>query len=201
MTMEGHRSTARPGAQAFLAWAVRRLPSGLVLNVGAGFPLDMEGRLVHVDRDRRVLSGSRCAAAADALHLPFGRGGFAGAILKDVLEHVESPLAVLTEVRRVCGDGAVLSVTVPRAIPRAVWSDPTHIRGFTADALRSALSMTGWAPMSEPRRIGSVRGAGRFPWLLERLTTICRIPGIGHYLGTNWFVEARARHLVGEAAE
>lgn len=80
----------------------------------------------------------------------------------DVLEHLPDPISVLVEIGRVALDDSVLLATVPRAIARAVWDDPTHIRGFTQHALRTALELSGWRPDQPIRRIGSIPGAGRF---------------------------------------
>lgn len=161
------------------------------MNLGCGYPSHFSNpEVINVDHDYRVLSGGPRAAAADAAALPFPSAVFDGVLMKDILEHVPDPFAALDEVARVTKPGGKLIVTVPRAIPRAVWADPTHLRGFTAKALCSCLEVTGWAIADGPRRVGSVPGAGRIPTLIPHLRTICAIPGIGHRLGTNWMVEA-----------
>jgi SAM-dependent methyltransferase len=188
------RSTARTGKDAFVGLCLRRLPPGRILNVGAGyttgasqsqqlFNLDVDPDVLHRDYGRPT--------ACDAARLPFRTGTFDGAILKDVLEHVGDPVAVLSELARVARAGARLVVTVPRAIPRAVWADPTHLRGFTRGSLRWTLEMGGWRLEGRIDRVGSIPGAGHVPFVLEHSHQILRLPGLGHMLGLNWVAMAR----------
>jgi SAM-dependent methyltransferase len=186
------RSTARSGGQGFSELCLRRLPPGRILNVGSGFT-NLESSfqtVVNVDLDPEVLPASALGVAADAAKLPFSSGAFDGAILKDILEHVPDPVLTLTELARVTRGGASLVLTVPRAIPRAVWADPTHLRGFTKRSIRWTLEMGGWDVQGRVDRIGSIPGAGRVPLLLEHAHRILRLPGLGHRLGTNWLVMA-----------
>ena len=67
--------------------------------------------------------------------LPFADGSFDGAVLKDVLEHVTTPVALVEEVRRVLCPGANVYACSPDA-QRWVWDDYTHRRPFTAKSLR-----------------------------------------------------------------
>jgi hypothetical protein len=85
--------------------------------------------------------------------------------------------------------GATILLTTPRAVPRAVWDDPTHIRGFTRRALLTLLDRGGWQLTHGPRRIGAIPGAGRLR-LVPYLETILAVPGFGHWFGTNWIIEA-----------
>lgn len=188
------RSTARRGGQAFVELCLRRLPPGRILNVGSGFTTltSSSQHVVNIDLDTTVVQGNvGRSVAGDAARLPFGSGTFDGAVLKDVLEHVVDPVAVLAEARRVSRPGAYIIVTVPRAIPRAVWADPTHLRGFTRRSICWTLEMGGWRPEGRVDRVGSIPGAGHIPFLLEHNHQILRLPGLGHILGLNWMVVAR----------
>jgi SAM-dependent methyltransferase len=165
------------------------LPPGLCLNLGSGSTSSSGCRadqsVVNCD-----VAAPRASVAsfsvADAQHLPFSDGSFTGVLAKDVLEHVEDVGAALRELHRVTAPHSILALTVPRAIPRAVWADPTHRRGFTATAIETALHGNGWARTSR-RRFGGLPGAGRLR--LERhLVTLLRIPVLGHRFGTNWLV-------------
>lgn len=192
-------SNARPtqwgsaGSQSgALDWMAQQLPAGgRILNVGAGVTAPSAGNrtVIGVDVVAAGYAGPFCRA--DALSLPFATAAFDGVLCKDVIEHTPDPIGVLQEVRRVARVGARLVVTVPRAIPRAVWDDPTHIRGFTRHALVTALHHSGWAVESGPDRIGGFPGAGRLG-LEPHLRRLMRLPGFGHWFGTNWYVEARA---------
>lgn len=194
------RSTAQTGGQAFFELVLHRLPPGPTLNVGAGFTsVPSSSRdVVGVDLDPAVLrEGDGLKAAADAVALPFRSGAFTGAILKDVLEHIPDPVQALCEVARVCRPEAMIIVTVPRAVPRAVWADPTHLRGFTKRSLAWTLEMGGWQLDGPIDRVGSIPGAGHFTFLLEHNHQILRLPGLGHLLGLNWMAAAR-RKLPGD---
>ncbi len=127
---------------------------------------------------------------ADAQELPFRSDAFHGAVAKDVLEHVDDVHRAMSEIRRTLRPRARLVVTVPRAISRAVWADPTHRRGFTKGAIVSLLSDHGFC-LQLLRRIGSVPGAGRLG-IEAQLVAILRVPVVGHRFGTNWLAVAVA---------
>lgn len=162
-----------------------------LLNVGAGSTghASSHQRVVNVDRALPPSFGAGLFVRADALALPFRHGSFDGVLMKDVVEHVPDSIAALEEAHRVSAPGADLILVTPRAVPRAVWDDPTHVRGFTARALLRTLSSGGWQPTGAPRRMGGFPGAGRLR-LEPHLETIMRIPGLGHWFGTNWIVRA-----------
>ena len=188
------RSTARRGRQTFVELCARRLPPGRILNVGSGFTAvtSPSQRMFNIDLDPSVLQENLGgSAASDAAKLPFPSDTFDGAILKDVLEHVADPVAVLSEMGRVARPDARIVVTVPRAIPRAVWADPTHLRGFTKRSICWTLEMGGWLVDGRIERVGSIPGAGHVPFLLEHSHQILRLPGLGHLLGLNWMAIAR----------
>lgn len=175
----------------FLSAVLNEIPLGLVLNLGAGATTPVGVGLTAVNVDHAIPGGrpEGLFVVADAAALPFRDRIFDGTLAKDVLEHVAHPVQVLQEMRRTSRSHAVLIVTVPRAVPRAVWDDPTHVRGFTARALTTALELAEWNVRSI-RRIGGFPGAGRLG-LTPYLETIMTIPILGHWLGTNWLVRAR----------
>lgn len=122
--------------------------------------------------------------------LPFAAGVFDGALAKDIIEHLSDPRAFLTEVARVTKLGGRLVVVTPRAIPRAVYADYTHVRGFTKQAIQLLLRDSGWTTEWGPLRMGGVPLAGRLK-MVRWVPTLLRIPGFGHYFGTNWQVIGR----------
>jgi SAM-dependent methyltransferase len=67
--------------------------------------------------------------------LPFEDGSFEGVVLKDVLEHVPDPVALVLEVRRVLRAGGRAFASSPDA-QRWVWDDYTHRRPFTRKSFR-----------------------------------------------------------------
>jgi SAM-dependent methyltransferase len=67
--------------------------------------------------------------------LPFADGEFEGVIAKDVLEHLDDPVAAVREIRRVLRPGGRVFASSPDA-QRWVWNDYTHKRPFTRRAFR-----------------------------------------------------------------
>jgi SAM-dependent methyltransferase len=67
--------------------------------------------------------------------LPFDEGSFDGVVLKDVLEHVLEPVALVREVRRVLRPGGRVFASSPDA-QRWAWDDYTHRRPFTRKSFR-----------------------------------------------------------------
>jgi SAM-dependent methyltransferase len=75
--------------------------------------------------------------------LPFDDDAFEAAIIKDVLEHVKDPVAVVTEVLRVVAPGGRVFASSPDA-QRWVWDDYTHRRPFSRKAFRLLFADQGW---------------------------------------------------------
>jgi SAM-dependent methyltransferase len=67
--------------------------------------------------------------------LPFDDASFDGVVLKDLLEHVRDPVALVAEVHRVLRPGGRLFASSPDA-QRWVWDDYTHRRPFTRKSFR-----------------------------------------------------------------
>ena len=67
--------------------------------------------------------------------LPYGDASFDGVVLKDLLEHVADPVAVVREVGRVLRPGGRVFASSPDA-QRWVWDDYTHRRPFTRKSFR-----------------------------------------------------------------
>lgn len=117
-------------------------PSARLLDVGCG-----TGWLAEHFRDYTGVDGSPDAVSAAAARgrnvtlgnvdepLPFPDASFDGVVLKDLLEHVADPVAVVAEVRRVLRPGGRVFASSPDA-QRWVWNDYTHRRPFTRTAFR-----------------------------------------------------------------
>lgn len=94
-------------------------------------------------RGREILLGD-----VDA-QLPFEDARFDGVVLKDLLEHVADPVAVVREARRVLRPGGLVFASSPDA-QRWVWDDYTHRRPFTRRGLRLLFADQGFLV----RRVG-----------------------------------------------
>jgi SAM-dependent methyltransferase len=83
---------------------------------------------------------------ADVTSLPFNAASFDGAVLGEVLEHVEDDRGALAEVARVLRPGGVLALSVPANPklfgPSDVWAG--HVRRYTRPALLDALTSAGF---------------------------------------------------------
>jgi len=128
-------------------------PSTKLLDVGCG-----SGWLADHFNDYTGIDGSPEAVAAAAakgrsiLHadvdepLPFPDESFDGVVLKDLLEHVADPVAVVRESRRVLRSGGRVFASSPDA-QRWVWNDYTHRRPFTRTAFRRLFADSGLSVM------------------------------------------------------
>jgi SAM-dependent methyltransferase len=123
-------------------------PGPALLNAGAGqgtFSQLLESRGFEVtsvdpspaavDLLRRRVRGPVLAASAG--ELPFADGSFDGAVLGEVLEHIEDDVAALREVARVVRPGGVVAASVPA---NPTWFGPSdewagHRRRYTREAL------------------------------------------------------------------
>jgi len=79
--------------------------------------------------------GREVLLVEDSSSLPFADESFEGVVLKDVLEHVPDPAALVREVRRVLRAGGRVFASSPDA-QRWVWDDYTHRRPFTRKSFR-----------------------------------------------------------------
>src|SRR3954451_22908154 len=117
-------------------------PDAKLLDVGCG-----TGWLAEHFSDYTGIDGSpEAVAAAQAMGrsivrgdveepLPFDDASFDGVVLKDLLEHVADPVAVVREALRVLRPGGLVFASSPDA-PRWVWDDYTHRRPFTRKSFR-----------------------------------------------------------------
>lgn len=112
-------------------------PTDRLLDVGCGTAwlsdhfADYVGIDVSVDAVLHAQARGRNAMVHDVEQpLPFEDASFDGVVVKDLLEHVLDPVAVVREVARVLRPGGVVFASSPDA-QRWVWDDYTHRRPYT----------------------------------------------------------------------
>jgi SAM-dependent methyltransferase len=140
-------------------WAdvVRHFPPGTrMLDVGCGGAwlgehfesytgVDVSADAVEAARSR----GFDALQIEPGAPLPFDDQSFDGVVMKDVLEHVGDPVALVDEVRRVLRPGGKVFASSPDA-QRWAWDDYTHRRPFTRKSFRLLFADCGF----EVERVG-----------------------------------------------
>jgi SAM-dependent methyltransferase len=113
-------------------------------------------RLVGIDVDPEAIARARDRGIDARAHdlngpaLPFDDHSFDVVIAGEVLEHLQFPSAVVTELRRVLRPDGILLGSVPNAfrlrnrltflLGRPFEVDPTHLHQFSPDMIRDLLS-------------------------------------------------------------
>lgn len=126
-------------------------PKARLLDVGCGtaWLADEFSDYVGVDTAADVVESAAAKGidvrlASEDGSLPFADSSFDGVILKDVLEHLPDPVAMVREVRRVLRPGGRAFASSPDA-QRWVWNDYTHLRPYTRTAMRRLWADQGMA--------------------------------------------------------
>ena len=134
------------------AWAASLAPGRRVLDAGCGMAYGSAmlaevgaQEVVGVDRSEPVLEAARARVGgsvrlehADVNALPFEDGEFGLVVCFEVIEHVEEPLAVLDELRRVLAPDGLLAISSPNR-RRSQGNNPHHVYEFEPEELRREL--------------------------------------------------------------
>lgn len=150
--------------------------SDLLIDVGCGSggPLEFcvrhAGQVHAIDVDQRVINHAQEQMMSRGLdlsnvtfhvgsgnQLPFSDATATKIICLEVLEHVDDPTAVLSEITRVATPGALLLISVPDArseqflhnyAPPAAWLPPHHVRTFNSEQFLKIVTDAGLEVMS-----------------------------------------------------
>lgn len=96
----------------------------------------------------------------DSRPLPFSTGYFDAVVAKDVLEHLNAPWRTVAEIHRVLRPGGRVMASVICYRGRRVWSDYTHVRGFTMTTAKQ-LFVDGGFGVQAVWRMGAVPASSR----------------------------------------
>ena len=125
-----------------------RYLSGRVLDIGCGIGDFLAYRSGTVGIDVNPLLVEHCRRSGweahwvNTLPLPFAARSFAGAVMDNVLEHLEEPGAMLAEARRILAARGTLVVGVPGR--KGFASDPDHRHFYDEVRLRAHLESSGF---------------------------------------------------------
>ena len=129
---------------------IRRHLAGSVLDIGCGIGDFVRHRphTIGVDVNPKAVAFCQSRGLPVRLmqpdRLPFTEGEFDGAVLDNVLEHLEHPEPLLAEIRRVLTVRGGLVVGVPGR--RGFDSDADHKRHYPEDALIDTIRSAGFQP-------------------------------------------------------
>jgi SAM-dependent methyltransferase len=124
----------------------------------------------------------------DSSPLPHADASFDAVLAKDIFEHVQDPGGLAREIYRVTRPGGTLVASVVMAKPRAVWSDYTHVRGFTKHSAQLLLQDVGFV-VRRVWRMGGVPLSNRLR-LTRLLPHLLRAPVINQLYATSWEISA-----------
>jgi SAM-dependent methyltransferase len=124
--------------------------------------------------------------------LPFADGQFDAVVAKDILEHLQRPWQTVAEIRRVLRPGGVVMASVICHRSRRVWSDYTHVRGFTEASARQLFADADFI-VEEQWRMGGVPGSARFE-AIHLVRTLLESPFCDWMWTSSYEVRARKPH-------
>lgn len=125
----------------------------------------------------------------EAQQLPFDGEFFDAVLAKDILEHLQAPWVLVTEIYRVLRPDGIVIANVPMAKPKVVWNDYTHMRGFTSSALRMLFEDCGFDVL-HIHKMGGVPLTGKLH-LTKWLHILLRFPPLDFFFGRCLEIKAR----------
>ena len=170
--------------------------------LAVGKPANSEIHAIEINPDSvRALTGYESATRWDLDNdepLPFADAHFDAVVAKDILEHVQKPWNVLSRVSRVLRPGGIVLASVICYRSRRVWSDYTHVRGFTEKTAAQLFDDAGFR-VERVWRMGGVPLSARLD-LIHMIPTVLRIPPCDWAWTSSYELIARKPSAPGEGA-
>ncbi len=121
--------------------------------------------------------------------LPYADAAFDAVLAKDIFEHVQDAGSLAREIYRVLRPGGVLVASVVMDIPKRVWADYTHVRGFSRGAARALLEDAGLT-VEAMWKMGAVPLSERLGFR-SLVPALLMIPGLHGLWASSWELKAR----------
>jgi SAM-dependent methyltransferase len=174
--------------------------SGRVLDLGCGDgaigrwkPAQHEVHGLEIDPELVAHVEGYATAAVwdldDGRPLPFADGQFDAVVAKDILEHLQRPWHTVAEIRRVLRPGGLVLASVICHRGRRLWSDYTHVRGFTERTARRLLEDRNLI-VERQWRMGGVPGSARVN-LIHLIPSLLAIPVLDWFWTSSYELRAR----------
>jgi len=125
----------------------------------------------------------------ESQRLPFDGEYFDAVLAKDILEHLQAPWVLVTEIYRTLRPGGIVISNVITAKPKRVWNDYTHIRGFTSNALQMLFEDSGFDVL-HIHKMGGVPLTGKLH-LVKWIPMLLRFPPLDLLFGASLEIKAR----------
>jgi SAM-dependent methyltransferase len=126
---------------------------------------------------------------------PFPDAYFDAIVAKDILEHLQKPWNVLSRLSRVLRPGGIVLASVICYRSRRVWSDYTHVRGFTEKTAARLFEDAGFQ-IEKVWRMGGVPLSARLD-VIHVIPAMLRIPPFDWVWTSSYELIARKPHLPG----
>jgi len=121
--------------------------------------------------------------------LPYDNDYFDGVLARDILEHLQFPWVMLSEVYRVIKPGGLVIASVPMAKPSVVWNDYTHVRGFTHSALKMLFEDSNFK-IIYVKKMGAIPMSGKLH-MVRWIPIILSFPPMDYFWGNSLEIKAR----------
>ena len=118
--------------------------------------------------------GDQHFVQCDIRKLPFNQSVFDAAICSHVIEHFVNPMEVMSQIRWILKANGVLYIETPNPTYAYFWDDYSHVRPYTAYALRSLLDSYGFRTLSYGEVPYPSRGTR-----IYRLLRLCNLEPLG----------------------